>query len=348
VHHRLADCGARQCGAMSEGWGDFLALHTIARDGDNLNGTFGLATYSTSAFDPNSAPVMNGGPVEMRNVTVSVSITSPTSGVSFKHDSSDRISRIAPFSSVEAAIEIEVDRNFTGIGQLQLSVRVSNDAACEASVSRQFSARINVDDVPNVSTVDTVESPSSPWTATGADADQIWARVELAPFNNVWFGRDFGAASDTSLESPDLRVGTTAPLVIAFDHAFGFEVDGTTFFDGGVIEISRNGGPFEDISAIVDPGYGGTLFIGSDNPLGGRRAFVGRSAGFPALGRLTLNLGTAFAGQTVRIRFRIATDAAAADTGWAIDNVSVQGITNLPFSALVEDRAKCRGVPKKR
>jgi hypothetical protein len=32
-----ADCGAPQCGAMS-GWGDFIALHTIARDGDNLNG----------------------------------------------------------------------------------------------------------------------------------------------------------------------------------------------------------------------------------------------------------------------------------------------------------------------
>ena len=236
------------------------------------------------------------------------------------------------------------------MGQLQLQVSVSNDAACEATVSRQFSTRINVDEVPNASTLDTVESPSTPWTTTGADADQIWDRVELAPFNNAWFGRDFGAVSDTSLESPDLRVGTTAPLVIAFDHAFGFETNGgvAPFFDGGVIEVSSNGGvDWVDVSTIVDPGYGGTLFVGSGNPLGGRRAFVGRSAGFPALARLTLNLGTAFAGQTVRIRFRIATDAAAADTGWAIDNVSVQGITNLPFSALVEDRAKCRGVPKK-
>lgn len=225
---------------------------------------------------------------------------------------------------------------------------VSNDAACEATVSRQFSALINVDDVPNVSTLDTVESPSSPWDATGADADQIWERLELSPFNNVWFGRDVGAVSDTSLESPDLRVGTTAPLVIAFDHAFGFEADGTTFFDGGVIEVTSDGGmTWVDVSTIVDPGYGGPLFIGSDNPLGGRPAFVGRSPGFPALQSLTLNLGTAFAGQTVRIRFRIATDAAASDIGWAIDNVSVQGITNKPFSALVEDRAKCRGVPKK-
>ena len=55
LHHRLTDCGSQQCGAMSEGWGDFVALHTIAREGDNLNGVFALATYSTSAFDPNSA-----------------------------------------------------------------------------------------------------------------------------------------------------------------------------------------------------------------------------------------------------------------------------------------------------
>src|SRR4029079_11012706 len=55
LHHRLADCGQFQCGAMSEGLRDFIALHTIARDGDSLNGTYALATYGTAAFDPNSA-----------------------------------------------------------------------------------------------------------------------------------------------------------------------------------------------------------------------------------------------------------------------------------------------------
>ena len=87
-----------------------------------------------------------------------------------------------------------------------------------------------------------------------------------------------------TLESPILQVGTTAPFVIAFDHRFGFEDNGgaAPFFDGGVIEISRNGGPWEDISTFVEPGYGGTLFDGSGNPLAGRQAFVGRNAAFPA------------------------------------------------------------------
>jgi Fungalysin metallopeptidase (M36)/PA domain len=525
LHHRLADCGQPQCGAMSEGWGDFVAMHTIARDGDNLNGTFALATYSTSAFDPNSAyfgirrvpysvdftknaltfkhitdgvplpavptlpggpnsevhnageiwttmlwegyvalqkargadtfddvrrrmtdyvvaglkmaprdatyteqrdailgaasahdllplaqafarrgagscavspprdsvgfsgvvesfdlrprigigevrldedkscdqdgfidagergtivvPVMNSGPVEMRNTTVTIATSTP--GVSFRHGSSVRISRLAPFTSQEVQIEIEVDRTFTGIGMLQVNVNVSNDESCEPTVSRPFNAWINVDEALNVSNVDTVETPTTPWVAAGADADEIWTRVEATPFNRAWFGLDFAAVSDTTLESPALQVGSTAPFVIEFDHRFGFEDGGgaAPFFDGGLIEISRNGGPWEDISTFVPPGYGGTIVVGTGNPLEGRPAFVGRSASFPARDHLTLNLGTAFAGQTVRIRFRIGTDEAAADFGWEIDNIAFEGITNKPFSQFIADLSKCRGVPKK-
>src|SRR5262249_20129242 len=157
---------------------------------------------------------------------------------------------------------------------------------------------VNVDEVLNASTVDAVETRSTPWTTSGANAADIWSRIEPQPFNRAWFGVDFGAPSDTALESPAVQVGT-APLVISFDHRFGFETSGgvAPFFDGGVIEISRNGGPWEDISVYAAPGYGGMLFVGSDNPLGGRQAFVGRSAGFPARSTVTLNLGTAFAGQ---------------------------------------------------
>ena len=39
--------------------------------------------------------------------------------------------RIAPFESREARIEIELDRAFTGIGQLEVNVSVSSEEACE-------------------------------------------------------------------------------------------------------------------------------------------------------------------------------------------------------------------------
>jgi hypothetical protein len=54
LHHRLSNCGAQLCSAMSEGWGDFDALMFVLRSGDNLDGAFPLAIYSTVA-DANSA-----------------------------------------------------------------------------------------------------------------------------------------------------------------------------------------------------------------------------------------------------------------------------------------------------
>ncbi len=50
LHHRLETCGATQCGAMSEGWGDFNALLMSMRQGDNLDGTYAMGIYVTKAF----------------------------------------------------------------------------------------------------------------------------------------------------------------------------------------------------------------------------------------------------------------------------------------------------------
>src|SRR5262249_205410 len=50
LHHRLAACGVAQCGGLSEGWADFNALLMMARNGDNLDGTFGVGVYSAISF----------------------------------------------------------------------------------------------------------------------------------------------------------------------------------------------------------------------------------------------------------------------------------------------------------
>jgi large repetitive protein len=49
LHHRLAVCNSgQQCGAMSEGWGDFNALLMMLREGDNRDGTYALAPYAVA------------------------------------------------------------------------------------------------------------------------------------------------------------------------------------------------------------------------------------------------------------------------------------------------------------
>jgi MYXO-CTERM domain-containing protein len=45
-HHRMQSCGTSLCAAQSEGWGDFVALHMLMRQGDAPNGTYGMGTYA--------------------------------------------------------------------------------------------------------------------------------------------------------------------------------------------------------------------------------------------------------------------------------------------------------------
>ena len=53
LHHRLQICSARQCAGQSEGWGDFLSLHTAIREGDDvIDGTYSAAVFAPVArFD---------------------------------------------------------------------------------------------------------------------------------------------------------------------------------------------------------------------------------------------------------------------------------------------------------
>ena len=61
--------------------------------------------------------------------------------------------------------------------------------------------------------------------------------------------------------------------------------------------------------------------------MAGRPAFTAHNPSWPNRNTVVLNLGTALAGQTIHLRFRIGTDAGAGDIGWELDNLSVQGIT---------------------
>jgi Fungalysin metallopeptidase (M36)/PA domain len=55
LHHRLQDCNTRWCSAISEGWGDFLALLLMMREGDNYEGAYPFSIYSTQGFSDDPA-----------------------------------------------------------------------------------------------------------------------------------------------------------------------------------------------------------------------------------------------------------------------------------------------------
>src|SRR5262249_14099625 len=156
----------------------------------------------------------------------------------------------------------------------------------------------------------------------GTSSDIVWNRTAIEPFDYAWVGGDLGGSLDTSLESPSLNVSATDPFVISFDHRYSFEFSDDTYWDGGVIEISPDDGmTWQDISDFVDPHYDGELTDTSGNPLAHRLAFSSTSSTWPERNHLELDLGTALAGDTVRVRFRIGVDASTGDYGWEIDNI---------------------------
>jgi subtilisin-like proprotein convertase family protein len=149
------------------------------------------------------------------------------------------------------------------------------------------------------------------WTTVNTSSD-------TAP--NSAFHNDPSCVTDNSLDSPTIAI-TTATTVVTFRHQFNLE----DTFDGGVLEISINGGAFTDIvtagGSFTQGGYTDTISTNFLSPIAGRQAWSGNSGGYITT---AANLPAAAAGQNVKLRWRLATDCSTASTGWNVDTISIE------------------------
>ncbi len=142
--------------------------------------------------------------------------------------------------------------------------------------------------------------------------------------------------SDTSAVSSAIAIPVAAAnLSISFWHDYAFQ----TGQDGGVLELSLDGGSWFDVTAsgsgaaFAANGYTATLSMTgsptSRNPLAGRVAWSGTSPGFV---KVVVNLtDTAkYAGHSLRVRWRLGTDSSTASVGWYVDDVVLSGIGDPP------------------
>ncbi|MEP7124068.1 MAG: M36 family metallopeptidase [Byssovorax sp.] len=292
--------------------------------------------------------VMNGGPATMSSTTVDVAIGAK--GVTFPNGSKVDLGPLAAYATATAEIQIKLDSSFTKKANLDLQVNVTNPEACNPKQTLATAPLVNFDEVKTSATLDDVEAAGTVWKVTGDGSDAIWGRREGAAGNHVWRGIDFASPSDTALVSPPLDVSPTDDFILTFSHAHQFETSMNTNWDGSVIELSLNGGnTWQDISKWGDPGYGGPIgdpMNQANNVLNGRQGYIDHNPSFPARDTVTVNMGKKLAGKTVQVRFRIGTDDAAGEFGWELDDLGFQGITNKPFSALIDDATVCAGTPK--
>ena len=162
-----------------------------------------------------------------------------------------------------------------------------------------------------------------------------------AGLNPVYAGATPEAIGSHWMRTPALQVAATGDFTVSFSHRYRFEQSGSTYWDGGQLMVSTDGGT--TWASVNTADYTGTINGNSGNPAQGQPAYVGESPGWPAMAAATVNLGTAYAGQSVRLAWVVHTDPAAGTEGWEVDDIAITGITSLPFPEAVADAQSCAG-----
>src|SRR5436190_637706 len=159
-----------------------------------------------------------------------------------------------------------------------------------------------------------------------------WAISTVAPYSTpkCLFAPDPDIVSDEIVDSVNIAIHSTA-AVLTFrnnfdtEHKFGPPEE---FWDGFVLEVSVNGGAFTDVTdslvggTFVSGAYTGEIEKLAGNPLAGRMAWSGNSAGY-ILTRI--NFPASLNGQTIKLRFRMGTDISVDAPGVRVDNFVLTG-----------------------
>jgi hypothetical protein len=254
-------------------------------------------------------------------------LTTTTAGVTVNVGSVD-------FPEIPAGSIREALASFTfAIGQTQScgdAIQFVLDIPAQGSVSRvPFSILTGRSQTLDLF-ADDLEAGESKWThASGIKKKKnridtwVISTKRFRSGGHSWFSADLGKVTDVRLDTLPVQLPADARKVdLIFYHTFEFEGGG---FDGGVLEISADGGSFEDLgSKILIGGYNGDVFGFTGNPLAERAAWVGGRMG--ELQQVVVNLSS-YAGKRVVIRFRIGTDSNVKGGGWYIDDVSLGGVS---------------------
>jgi hypothetical protein len=202
--------------------------------------------------------------------------------------------------------------------------------------------------LPSGWTVTTLGTGLLPWSSTRTSGFFVSPPNGAAIFSSA-------AVSESRLESPVIAIPPT-PVRLSFMNSFSLQSNR----DGGVLEISVDGGPFTDILAsgghFLEGGYNGFITTGFSSPIAGREAWSFTQAAGPQPFILTrVDLPASASGHAIKLRWRAAFDISVspAGAGWRIDDVtlSIQTCCGAqiaavpPASAQEESCAPANGAP---
>lgn len=191
--------------------------------------------------------------------------------------------------------------------------------------------------------------------ATGAASDVPWATVAVgyanSPTNVAWVD-DVDDYADIRLTSPTYSLPASGAVAVTFHHSYVLwapdpdDLDAGAF-NGGVFEISVNGGAFQDIlvaggsfsagayDAALDPAFDSPL---AQPPLLNRPVWSGQSADFTTT---TVTLPASALGGTVAFRWRLGTEGGGRShdthSGWWLDDFNCDACETAADDEIFKD-----------
>lgn len=161
---------------------------------------------------------------------------------------------------------------------------------------------------------DSRDPASYTWTPS-AIGSYFWTEVTTKSHSptHAWFASNQATTTQQFLTSGNLVLDTLSTL--SFWHYYETEAS----FDGGVVEISTNGGTtWQDLGPYMTQNPYNSNMTPFASETVSRKAFSGNSGGQFMQTVIPI---TGFAGATAKIRFRFGTDEAVGDNGWYIDDI---------------------------
>ena len=274
-----------------------------------------------------------------------INLTSTSSAISFPEGSSVNVGELPLFASKQVQVPVSLQQAVAPGSTISVTATPDADnILAPPGTALSVSTLVNFDVAARSSVTDEFAGLQSSWSnrlQSDNGGTAIWSLQTEGTISLV-NGSDRNSLAVTWFESPRMATGA-GPLSLQLKHRYAFEIDEQENYDGGLIEVSTDdGATWTAIDASAAGFAVKPLSACCRNPMAGRQAFVGINPLYPVFEEQTINLGTAYANQAnFRIRFGVATDASVNVRGWDIDRISISGLSDTPFSQLIEQSPSC-------
>lgn len=325
--------------------GVYQAVVTV--DGTLTNGVQNYSLIMSGSADvAAAAPTTSAvSPTAGNTGTIVLNIT----GANILLGATVKLTKSSQPDIVATAIEalgdtVKCRADITGRASGLWNVVVTNPDGQSATLSTAFS-------IIGALWQDDFESGASGWTHGNSQGSiDNWALVTTQSHSatHSFFAAGPASTNINDLNSPTIAVPASATnLTLSFWHNYNFQ----SGRDGGVLEFSVNGGAWFDVTdassgaAFATGGYNSAFATNGNpntrNPLAPRSCWTGSNSGFT---QVVINLtNTAkYAGHSLRIRWRLATNSSTASAGWYLDDIALNGggaAVNLPPSITIDATA---------